>query len=104
MKKICCLLLAALPMAAQAYQIEVERQLNGAEVSVNTQKIDHNMAGLMLYNYGAQTASCAVLARSGPETPRNRKAVIAPGDSANFNLTFKRSVLKLRIKVTCELQ
>ena len=52
MKKIICYLFAFLPLAAHAYPIEVEKQFNGAEVSATTQEIDHNMAALMLYNYG----------------------------------------------------
>ena len=33
MKKLCCALLACLPLTVMAYPIEVEKQLNGAEVA-----------------------------------------------------------------------
>ena len=56
MKKLCCALLACLPLTVMAYPIEVEKQLNGAEISVSTQEIDHNMGALQLYNYGRSDA------------------------------------------------
>ena len=34
MKKICCALIALLPLTAFAYPIEIDKKLNGAEVSV----------------------------------------------------------------------
>ena len=103
MKKICCLLLACLPFAAQAYPIEVEKVLNGAEVSATTVEIDHNIAGLMLYNYGESRASCNAVFRNGPEAPRVRKVLLDGGASQNLTVKFTRSVIKLRIGLTCEL-
>src|SRR5690606_34986485 len=69
MKRICCLLFALLPVVAMAYPIEVAKQFNGAEISVTTQEIDHNMAALMLYNYGQAEAQCTAIFRNGPEAP-----------------------------------
>lgn len=65
-EKIICLLLACMPLAAHAYPIEVEKQFNGAEVSATTQEIDHNMAALMLYNYGQSEAECSAVFQNGP--------------------------------------
>ena len=50
MKKLCCALIACLPLAALAYPIELEKQFNGAEVSASTQEIDHNMAAVLVQN------------------------------------------------------
>lgn len=103
MKKICCALLACLPLTVMAYPIEVEKQLNGAEVSVSTQEIDHNMGALQLYNYGRSDAKCTAIFRSGPEAPRTRRVSLAAGESSSLTLKSTRSIIKLRVKLTCEL-
>lgn len=103
MKTLCCVLLACLPMTAMAYSIEVEKQLNGAEVSASTQEIDHNMGALQLYNYGRSDAKCAAVFRSGPEAPRTRRVNLPAGESHNLTYKSNRSIIKLRIQLTCEL-
>jgi hypothetical protein len=101
MKKICCALIALLPLSAFAYPIEVEKQLNGAEVSVTTQEIDHNMGAALLYNYGQTDAHCKAVFRNGPEVPRTRKVLLAAGQNSNMTVKFARSIIKLRIQLTC---
>ena len=103
MKKLCCALLACLPLTVKAYPIEAEKQLNGAEVSATTQEIDHNMGAVQLYNYGRSDAKCTAVFRNGPEAPRTRKVVLPAGDSNNLAVKFSRSIIKLRVKLTCEL-
>ncbi|MFP6797484.1 MAG: 3-phosphoglycerate kinase [Pseudomonas sp.] len=103
MKKLCCALLAYLPLTVMAYQIELEKQLNGAEVSATTQEIDHNMAAVQLYNYGRSDAKCTAVFRSGPEAPRTRKVSLTAGESSNLTVKATRSIIKLRVKLTCEL-
>ncbi|MBO3277194.1 3-phosphoglycerate kinase [Pseudomonas schmalbachii] len=103
MKRICCVLLAALPLTAMAfYPIEVEKQLNGAEVSYDTQDAGGNVAALLLRNNGERSASCKAVFANGPENPRTRKVVLEPGKSANLTSSFKQQIIKLRIKLTCE--
>ncbi|MGP0174748.1 3-phosphoglycerate kinase [Pseudomonas sp. NCHU5208] len=103
MKKLgCLLLLMGLPLGAHAYPIELEKQLNGAEVSATTQDIDHNIAGLMLYNYGQRDAECKAVFRNGPEAPRIRQASLAPGANNNLVVRFSRSVIRLRVDLTCK--
>ncbi|MDX1297986.1 MAG: 3-phosphoglycerate kinase, partial [Pseudomonas sp.] len=85
------------------YPIEVEKQLNGAEVSASTQEIDHNMGGVQLYNYGRSEAKCTAMFRNGPEAPRTRKVSLAAGETSNLAVKFSRSIIKLRVKLTCEL-
>jgi len=104
MKIFCCALVALLPLAAFAYPIELEKQFNGAEVSVTTQEIDHNMAAVLLYNYGQTEAECKAVFRNGPEAPRTRKALLAPGQSSNLTVKFARSIIKLRVQLTCGLK
>ena len=103
MKKVCCALLACLQQNVMAYPIEVEKQVNGAEVSATTQEIDHNMGAVQLYNYGRSDAKCTAVFRNGPEAPRTRKVVLPAGDSNNLAVKFSRSIIKLRVKLTCEL-
>ncbi|MBM7060628.1 3-phosphoglycerate kinase [Pseudomonas sp. UL073] len=106
MNKLCCVLFAALPLTALAatYPVEVEKQMNGAEVSASGQAIDYNLGGLNLYNYGGTSAACTVVFRNGPEAPRTRRATLKPGENAALTSKFNNSILRLRIKVTCEPQ
>lgn len=104
MKNYCCAVLACLPLTAFAYPIEVEKQLNGAEVSATTVEIDHNMGAVRLYNYGQAAAECSAIFRNGPETPRTRKASLAAGQSHNLTYKSNRSIIRLRIELTCEPQ
>jgi len=104
MKKICCALLALLPLTAFAYPIEVEKQLNGAEVSYTTLDVDQDLGAIMLYNLGQTPAQCTAVFRNGPEAPRTRKALIEAGQSANLSVKFNRNIIKLRIKLTCGLK
>ena len=42
MKKICCLVLAILPLSAFAYPIDVEKQLNGLKIDYTTYATNTN--------------------------------------------------------------
>ncbi|BAU73489.1 hypothetical protein [Metapseudomonas furukawaii] len=101
MKKRCCALIALLPALAFAYPIEVEKQVNGAEIVYDTTDIDNNLAAINIQNIGGSTAECRVVFVNGPETPKVRKAVIEAGKSAYLTANFNRAVIKLRIKLTC---
>ncbi len=103
MKSVCLALLCLLPGVALAYPIEVDKQMNGAEVSYQTIEIDHDMAALALYNLGDSAAQCTAVLRNGPESGRTRKAVLPGRGEANLTVKFKRSVIRLRIKLTCQL-
>lgn len=104
MRKICCALIALLPLAAQAYPIELEKLLNGAEVSASSREIDHDMAAVVVQNYGQTPASCKAVFRNGPEAPRTRSVNLAAGQSGNLTVKFARSVIRLRVQLTCEPQ
>ncbi|MHA6493985.1 3-phosphoglycerate kinase [Pseudomonas borbori] len=104
MKSYLFALLAVLPITALAYPIELEKQLNGAEVSATTQEIDHNMGAVRLYNYGQSAAECTAVFRNGPEAPRTRKVTLGAGQSNNMTVRFTRSIIRLRVQLTCELQ
>ncbi|WP_437881075.1 3-phosphoglycerate kinase [Pseudomonas sp. LRF_L74] len=101
MKKTCLALLAALPLAATAYPIEVDKQLNGADLAVTAQDIDRDIAAVTLYNYGNKAAHCTASFRNGPEAPRTRKSEVQPGQTVNLTAKFSRAVIRLRVQVTC---
>lgn len=102
MTALCCALLALLPLSGfAAYPIEVEKQLNGAEISYSTQDIDSDLGGLTLRNIGQAPASCTVVFRNGPEAPRTRRVQIDAGETNNLSVKFNRNIIKLRIKLTC---
>ncbi|WP_152224694.1 3-phosphoglycerate kinase [Pseudomonas sp. SCB32] len=101
MKKIGCAVLAMLPLTALAYPIEVEKTLNGTEVSYDTQDIGDRMGAILLHNHGEKSVTCTAVFVNGPETPHVRKATLEPGKDANMASSFSRAVIKLRIKLTC---
>lgn len=104
MKKLCLALVALLPLTAAAYPIEVNKSLNGAEVSASTSDVDSDIGSVMLYNYGQSTAACTTVFRNGPEAPRTRKVELAPGQTSNQTVKFARNVIKLRVDLTCRLK
>ncbi len=103
MKKCCLALAALLPLTAFAYPIEIEKQLNGAEVSVSPLEIDRNMGGVILYNYGETGAECRAVFRNGPEAPRTRSATLKAGEDKLLSLKTARDIIRLRIDVTCKV-
>lgn len=102
MKKFCLAMAALLPLTAAAYPIEIEKQLNGAEVSATSQQVDRNIGAVLLYNYGSVAAQCTALFRNGPEAPRTRKVEVKAGDTANLTVRFARDIIKLRVELTCQ--
>ena len=104
MKKISYAVFALFPMFAVAasYPVEVDEQLNGTEIMVTPETIDSDMAGLLLQNYGREPASCTAVFRNGPEAPRTRRTTLQPGERKALTSKFKRAVIRLRIKLTCE--
>lgn len=101
MKKICCALLLSLPLSAFAYPTEVEKSLNGTEVSYEIQDIGDSMGAVLLQNYGKQDVVCTAVFQNGPETPKVRKTVVAAGKTSNLTASFGRAIIKLRVKLTC---
>ncbi len=103
MKKTClALAVTLLPLTAFAYPSELDKQLNGAEVSAEVQEIDANIGGLVLYNYGQMDATCKARFSNGPEAPRTRKAELKAGERTLLTMKFARNIIKLRVNLTCE--
>ena len=102
MKYLCCALLAWLPVAAMAYPIEVEKQFEGVKVDYNAHDVFHDTGSISVNNYGDVDAKCAVVFRNGPEAPRTRRVQVAAGKSVDVTSKFNRSIIKLRIKLSCE--
>lgn len=101
MRKICCVLLAMLPLTAWAYPIEVEKQLNGLGIDYTTFDTDTDIGSIQVNNYGKTDALCTVVFRNGPESPRTRKLELAAGQSKNASVKFTRSIIRLRLELTC---
>jgi hypothetical protein len=101
MKKFCCVVLAMLPLTAFAYQIDVEKQLNGLSIDYNTYDTDSDIATIQVNNYGSTDATCKVVFNNGPEAPRTRNIEVAAGKHKNATAKFSRSIIKMRIQLTC---
>ncbi|POA76999.1 3-phosphoglycerate kinase [Pseudomonas sp. DP16D-R1] len=101
MKKFCCVVLAMLPLTAFAYQIDVEKQLNGLSIDYNAYDTDSDIATLQVNNYGSTDAICKVVFNNGPEAPRTRNIEVAAGKHKNATAKFSRSIIKMRIQLTC---
>ncbi|MNE75240.1 hypothetical protein D3C80_1713790 [compost metagenome] len=102
MKKCCVVLLALLPMTAFAYPIEVEKNLDGVKIDYTTYDTDYDMGSITLNNYGDVAATCRVIFRNGPESPRTRRVQIQAKHSSDVTAKFNRSIIKLRIQVDCK--
>lgn len=97
------LLLAALvPLTALGYPIELEKRLNGAELSTSTQDIDRHLGGLQLHNHDDRTVHCKARFSNGPEAPRMRQVRLQAGESSLMTARFSRDIIKLRIRLECQ--
>lgn len=101
MKKICCVLLALLPVSAFAYPIDVEKHLTGVSIDYTTHDTDYDMGAMTINNYGDTPAECTAVFINGPESPRTRRVQVAAKNSVDTSVKFTRSIIKLRIKLTC---
>ena len=101
MKKLCCVVLAMLPLTAFAYPVDVQKQLNGLSIDYNAYDTDNDIASIQVNNYGDTDATCKVVFSNGPEAPRTRNIEVAAGKHKNATAKFTRSIIKLRIKLTC---
>jgi len=102
MKKICCALLALLPLSAFAYPIDVAKHLNGLSIDYTAYDTDADIGSIQVNNYGGTDAACSVVFRNGPEAPRTRKIEVAAGKFKNATAKFNRNIIKLRIELTCK--
>ncbi|MBA1232535.1 3-phosphoglycerate kinase [Pseudomonas viridiflava] len=102
MNRVCCALLAMLPLTAFAYPIEVEKQYQGVKIDYVTHDIDQDIGSISVNNFGDVDAKCSVVFVNGPEAPRTRRVQVAAGKSAEVTAKFNRSIIKLRIKLNCQ--
>ncbi|EJM26365.1 hypothetical protein [Pseudomonas sp. GM25] len=101
MKKFFCVLLALLPLTAFAYPIDVEKDLNGLKIDYNAFDTDNDIGSIQVNNYGDVDATCKVVFTNGPEAPRTRNIEVAAGKHKNATAKFTRTIIKLRIKLSC---
>jgi len=102
MNRLCCMLLAMLPVTAFAYPIEVEKQYQGVKIDYVTRDLFYDTGAITVSNFGDVDARCAVVFANGPEAPRTRRVQVAAGKSMDVSAKFNRSIIKLRIKLSCE--
>ncbi|MFK3791384.1 MULTISPECIES: hypothetical protein [Pseudomonas] len=102
MRKFCCVLLALLPLGAWAYPIDVDKQLNGLGIDYTAYDTDEDIGSIQLNNYGKTDATCTVVFRNGPESPRTRRVEVAAGQSRNVTAKFNRKIIKLRLDLSCQ--
>jgi hypothetical protein len=101
MKKFCCVVLAMLPLTAFAYPINVQKQLNGMDIDYNAYDTDTDIASIQVNNFGSTDAVCKVVFNNGPEAPRTRNIEVAAGKHKNATAKFNRTIIKMRINLTC---
>ena len=83
MRKLCCVLLALLPMSAFAYPIDVTKKIDGVSIDYTASDVDADISSIQLSNYGTQDAVCSVIFTNGPESPRRRTVTVPAGKSTN---------------------
>ncbi|OPA99672.1 3-phosphoglycerate kinase [Pseudomonas fluorescens] len=101
MRKLCCVLLALLPMSAFAYPIDVTKKIEGVQVDYSASDVDGDISSIRLNNYGTVDAVCSVTFTNGPESPRTRKVTVEAGKSTNTTVKFTRAIIKMRIALAC---
>ncbi|RON53401.1 3-phosphoglycerate kinase [Pseudomonas frederiksbergensis] len=101
MKKFCLVVLAMLPLTAFAYPIDVQKQLNGMSIDYNAYDTDNDIASIQVNNYGATDAVCKVVFNNGPESPRTRTIEVPAGKHKNATAKFTRTIIKMRINLSC---
>ncbi|MBV4520560.1 3-phosphoglycerate kinase [Pseudomonas sp. SWRI74] len=101
MKKMCCVLLALLPLTAMAYPIDVKKDLNGLKIDYETFDTDSDIGSIRVANYGDVDASCKAVFSNGPEAPRTRKIDVPAGKHKSATAKFNRNIIKLRIELIC---
>ena len=101
MRKLCCVLLALLPISAFAYPIDVTKQVDGVSLDYTASDVDADISSIRLNNYGTNDALCSVVFSNGPESPRRRTVTVPAGKSTNTTVKFNRNIIKMRIALTC---
>ena len=101
MRKLCCVLLALLPMSAYAYPIDVTKKIEGVSLDYTASDVDDDISSIQLNNYGTIDAQCSVVFTNGPESPRRRNVSVPAGKSTNTTVKFTRSIIKMRIALEC---
>ncbi|RMP29973.1 hypothetical protein ALQ24_02737, partial [Pseudomonas syringae pv. antirrhini] len=62
----------------------------------------HDTGAITVNNYGDVDAKCSIVFTNGPEAPRTRRVQVGAGKSVDVSSKFNRSIIKLRIKLTCQ--
>jgi hypothetical protein len=96
-----CALLALLPLTAFAYPIDVQKKLNGLSIDYNAFDTDTDMASIQVNNFGRTDAICKVVFNNGPEAPRTRNIEVPAGKHTNATAKFSRTIIKMKIDLTC---
>jgi len=100
MNRWCVALLAGLPLTAPAYPIDV-KMAGDAQIEYSAHDIAADLASLTLINSGKNAARCTVTFNNGPEMPRIRRTLLAPGETTHLTVKLHRQVVRLRVEVEC---
>ncbi|KAF1033722.1 MAG: hypothetical protein GAK37_00076 [Pseudomonas sp.] len=101
MRKICCVLLAMLPLSALAFSTDVSKTIDGVKIDAIASDIAADISSIQLTNYGNNDAQCSLVFTNGPESPRTRKVAVPAGKTTNTTVKFNREIIKMRIALTC---
>ncbi|ELP97794.1 MULTISPECIES: hypothetical protein [Pseudomonas] len=102
MNRLCCALLVMLPVTALAYPIEVEKQYQDVKIDYVAHDVYHDTGSITVNNYGEVDVKCSVVFINGPEAPRTRRVQVGAGKSLDVSSRFNRSIIKLRIRLSCQ--
>lgn len=78
-------------------------ETNELQINVDTGQAGQQ-ALVYLDNQESISAFCKVIFTNGPELPIERRITLTPQSKQVVKATLKRSVVKLKIDVTCEAQ
>ena len=93
--------LAGLASGQTFVPIDVESELNGLEIKVNSNNIGAQVI-LSLQNEEDFPVACRALFNNGPQTPVERRLILKAEERSQMTAPLFRSVTRVRVHLVCE--
>lgn len=86
--------------AAAAYPVDLETDAAGLDITAEVHT-DGVLSVVQVTNHEQAAIRCDARFFSGPDRGRARRAIIEPGQSASLSWTPRRTVVRLRVELSC---
>lgn len=99
---IAALALLLLSQAAAAFPIDLEVDAEGLDLEAVVHT-DGLLAVVQVTNHEQAAIRCTARFFAGPDRGRTRRAIIEPGHSASLSWAPRRTVVRLRVELSCQM-